>query len=88
MWKYFWFNNFFFQINFERSVVVTSVLVQGEGEHGWVTKFAVQGSKDGVEWRYVVEDGLANENPLVFRGNEDGNSVSEVGQSLALVNFC
>ena len=79
--------NFHFQINFERSVVVTSVLLQGEGEHGWVTKFAVQGSKDGVEWRYVVEDGLASENPLVFRGNEDGNSVSEVGRLFDALDF-
>ena len=79
--------NFHFQINFERSVVVTSVLLQGEGEHGWVTKFAVQGSKDGVEWRYVVEDGLASENPLVFRGNEDGNSVSEVGRLFDVLDF-
>jgi len=66
------------QINFERSVVVTSVLLQGEGDQRWVTKFAIQGSKDGVEWRYVDEDGLVEENPLVFKGNQNGASVVEV----------
>ena len=69
---------FTLQISFDRSVVVTSVLLQGEGEEGWVTKFAVQSSKDGLEWRYVVEDGLSAENPLIFRGNQDGDSVAEV----------
>jgi len=69
---------FYLQINFERSVVMTSVLLQGEGDQGWVTKFAIQGSKDGVEWRYVDEDGLVEENPLVFGGNQDGVSVVEV----------
>ena len=67
-----------FQISFQRTVVITSVLLQGEGKQGWVTKFAVQSSKDGMDWRYVVEDGLANENPLVFKGNLDGSSVAEV----------
>ena len=53
--------------------------MQGGDEESWVTKFAVQSSKNGKDWRYVNEEGLTqNLNPLVFGGNQDGSSIAEV----------
>lgn len=67
------------QINFEREVVLTKVLLQGDGEDSWVTKFKVQSSKDGKDWQFVSSNGLSSyEAALIFGGNTNEASTTSV----------
>lgn len=65
--------------------MVTELLMQGGGEDGWVSKFSVQSSKDGIEWRSMDEDSLTtHDNALVFGGNTDGTTTIQVQEDLVL----
>ncbi|XP_076800960.1 uncharacterized protein LOC143445613 isoform X3 [Clavelina lepadiformis] len=59
----------YLQVTFEKLVVITTVLIQGGGNDGWVTEFNIRYRKDvDSEWRYVMRYG----SPLNFSGNGEG----------------
>ena len=67
------------KINFIKPVIVRSVFVRGDAsDDSYVTKVAIHASTNGVDWLKVDEEGLDEEEQLVFRANTDSTSEVEV----------
>ncbi|XP_078703534.1 uncharacterized protein LOC144928728 [Branchiostoma floridae x Branchiostoma belcheri] len=67
----------YLEVQFKEPVQITSIVTQGGGDDGFVTRYKVAYSVDGEEWTFVTEPGTEEgQEPVdkLFEGNTDGTT--------------
>ncbi|KAK6166495.1 hypothetical protein SNE40_023168 [Patella caerulea] len=63
--------NRWIQVDFLERKIITGTIVQGGSENGWVSKYVVYYSNDGIHFTPYTESPLETA-PKIFKGNQDG----------------